>query len=50
MSRLIHIDGIVEIKDSETHDDFLDKFIQFIEANGWTFGGGSTDVTDEEDK
>jgi uncharacterized protein YggL (DUF469 family) len=23
------------------HDEFLDKFIDFLEANGWHFGGGT---------
>ncbi|MDH4619955.1 hypothetical protein [Brevibacillus sp. AY1] len=50
MSRHIQVNGVVEIQDSETHDDFMDKFIQFVESNGWSFGGGTQDITDEENK
>lgn len=50
MSRHIQVNGVVEIKDSETHNDFMDKFIQFVESNGWSFGGGTQDVTDENEE
>ena len=50
MSRHIQINGVVEIKRSETHDDFWDKFIEFVESNGWSFGGGTQDITDDENE
>jgi hypothetical protein len=31
-----------------THDDFLERFIRFIESHGWYFGGVTEDVTDKE--
>ena len=37
----IHIDGCVTIPMNVTHDEFLEKFIKFIEDNGWYFGGGT---------
>lgn len=32
-----------------SQDDFIDRFISFIEKQGWNFGGGIEDVTDKED-
>ncbi|MCH5583724.1 hypothetical protein MK805_01910 [Shimazuella sp. AN120528] len=26
------------------HDEFLDKFIEFVEKNNWLFGGGTKQV------
>ncbi|WP_442600762.1 hypothetical protein [Paenibacillus sp. KN14-4R] len=41
MSRFNKLEGVIEIKDEQTEDGFTDKFIDFIEANGWFFGGGT---------
>lgn len=30
-----------------SHDEFWDKFIGFIEGNGWHFGGGTTQIDEE---
>lgn len=48
--RVIKIDGCVSIQPFFSHDDFLDKFIAFVEVNGWYFGGGTEDVTNAEDE
>lgn len=29
-----------------SHDDFLERFINFVKIHGWSFGGGTQDVTD----
>jgi hypothetical protein len=29
------------------HDEFLDKFIEFIEKNNWLFGGGTKQIDDD---
>ncbi|WP_408895319.1 hypothetical protein [Paenibacillus taichungensis] len=29
------------------NDEFLDKFIAFIESNGWGFGGGSKQIDED---
>ncbi|WP_418027520.1 hypothetical protein [Paenibacillus sp. JJ1722] len=29
------------------HDEFIDEFIEFVEANGWEFGGGSKKIDEE---
>lgn len=36
----IRIDGCVEVQDGVTCEEFTDKFIEFLEFNGWYFGGG----------
>lgn len=36
----IEISGCVIVPDSCTEDEFLDKFIEFVERNHWLFGGG----------
>lgn len=37
----IEIEGYVTIKENETQEKFLDKFVKFLESNGWCFGGGT---------
>ncbi|OPX92157.1 MAG: hypothetical protein A4E52_00098 [Pelotomaculum sp. PtaB.Bin013] len=46
--RIISINGCVEIQPFMTHDDFLNRFIRFVESHGWYFGGGTEDVTGKE--
>ncbi len=46
--RIIKIDGCISIQPFLSHDDFLERFINFVEINGWFFGGGTEDVTDTE--
>lgn len=29
------------------NNQFLDEFIEFIESNGWSFGGGSFQIDEE---
>lgn len=42
-TRMIKINGHVEVNVS--HEEFMDKLIAFIEANGWTFGGVTEEVS-----
>ena len=35
----IEIKGCVEVQDKITVDEFSEKFIDFLESNGWYFGG-----------
>ena len=44
---VIDINGCVETKLS--HDQWLDDFIDWLESRSESFGGGTKDVTDEED-
>jgi len=44
---LIRIDGVVD--GPKDDDEFLDKFIEFVEANGWTFGGGVKELDEDEE-
>lgn len=46
--RVIKIDGCVSVQPYISHDNFLDRFISFVEMQGWYFGGGTEDVTDKE--
>ena len=48
MSKEIEINGCVSIQNDLTHDEFLEKFINFIESNGWYFGGMTTVLIDGE--
>lgn len=48
--RVIEINGCVSIQPYLSHDDFLNRFIRFVEMNGWFFGGGTMEVTDTADR
>lgn len=39
MSKEIEINGCVTVPNDLTHDEFSKKFINFLEANEWWFGG-----------
>ncbi|MEK5232774.1 hypothetical protein MHB42_13485 [Lysinibacillus sp. FSL K6-0232] len=44
----IEINGCVFANNGDIDlDDFLDKFIEFIEENGWHFGGGTNHVDED---
>jgi len=47
--RYIEIEGVAEIHPSFSGDQFADMFLKFIESQGWYFGGGFKDITDEEE-
>ncbi|MNP55403.1 hypothetical protein D3C76_1500480 [compost metagenome] len=41
MKKGIEISGTIFATEGDIdHDEFLDKFIEFVESNGWEFGGG----------
>lgn len=40
------INGCVSVLEDLSYDDFWDKFIDFIEANNWSFGGGINEIID----
>lgn len=44
----IEIEGYVTIKKNETQEMFLDKFVNFLEYNGWYFGGGTREHINSE--
>lgn len=41
---LIEINGCVELPAGVTHGDFVNAFCDFLEANGWHFGGGTREI------
>lgn len=46
MIKEIEIQGCVTVPQDVSMDDFIDKFIAFIEENGWSFGGGYRTIVD----
>lgn len=46
MIKEIEIQGCVTVPKDVSMDDFIDKFIAFIEENGWSFGGGYRTIVD----
>ena len=46
----IEIMGIVEVPIIVTDDEFMDKFIEFIEANHWRFVGGVNEYKGEDNE
>lgn len=40
MIKEIEIQGCVTVPEEVSMDEFIDKFIAFIEKNEWSFGGG----------
>lgn len=51
MFKGIEINGVVFSNDESDidHDEFLNAFIEFVEANGWNFGGGTTEVNSDDE-
>ena len=45
-NNLFELNGVVEVNLSE--EEFFDKFVDFVESLGGTFGGGITEVDDVE--
>ena len=43
----IEIHGCVEVPMTVSEEEFLNKFIEFIEANHWCFGGGGNEKAGE---
>jgi uncharacterized protein YggL (DUF469 family) len=46
----VEISGMILAADKHTninHDEFLDKFIEFVENNNWLFGGGTKQVDED---
>lgn len=46
MIKEIEIQGCVTVPEEVSMDDFIDKFIAFIEENEWSFGGGYRTIVD----
>ncbi|MEA4961233.1 hypothetical protein [Lutispora sp.] len=49
VSKEIEINGCVLVPQSCSEDDFLHKFIDFIENNYWSFGGGVKEIDEAGD-
>ena len=46
MIKEIEIQGCVTVPEEVQMDEFIDKFIAFIEKNEWSFGGGYKTIID----
>ncbi len=46
MIKEIEIQGCVTVPEEVSVDDFIDKFLAFIEENNWSFGGGYRTIID----
>ena len=46
MRKEFEIQGAVEVPSEVTEEEFVDKFISFIESNNWWFGGGIREIID----
>ena len=46
MIKEIESQGCVTVPEEVSMDDFIDKFIAFIEENEWSFGGGYRTIVD----
>lgn len=46
MRKEFEILGCIEVPTNLTEDEFFDKFINFVESNNWTFGGGINEIID----
>lgn len=46
MIKEIEIRGCVTVPEEVSMDEFIDKFIAFIEKNEWSFGGGYKTIID----
>lgn len=47
MNKLVEIGGCIEIPANVETDFVIDKFIEFVENNGWTFGGEFQTIIDD---
>ncbi len=47
-TKCIRIDGVIEVQEDLSLDEFLNSFIAFIESRGWYFGGKTSDESEDE--
>lgn len=47
MRKLFDIDGTIEVQPEVTEEEFMDRFLGFVEANGWSFGGWTAQIIDD---
>lgn len=46
----IEINGCVEVEDNVDLNSFSEKFIDFLESNGWYFGGSIDEYKEDTDE
>lgn len=40
----IHIEGCILVPAAISKDEVIDKFLDWVESNGWLFGGGFQEI------
>lgn len=46
MRKEFEIQGCIEVPVTLSEDEFYNEFIGFVEAQGWSFGGGIHEIID----
>ena len=46
MRKEFEIHGCIEVPPEMTEEEFWNRFIRFVEENGWSFGGGISEIRD----
>lgn len=46
MRKEFEIHGCIEVPPEMTEEEFWNRFIRFVEENGWRFGGGISEIQD----
>jgi uncharacterized protein YggL (DUF469 family) len=46
LEKEFEITGCVSVPETISYDEFWGKFIDFIESNKWSFGGGINEIID----
>lgn len=46
MRKEFEVQGCIEVPPELSEDAFWEQFIDFVEANGWSFGGGIREIVD----
>lgn len=46
---IIGIEGCIKVQGDVTHEEFLEKFVGFLDASGWQFVGGTQQHINDED-
>ena len=47
MNKLVELNGCIAVPADVETDFVIDKFIKFVEENGWIFGGGFQTFIDD---
>ena len=46
---MLEVDGILQVPLTTSKDDVVDLFIDFVESQGWFFGGGLKELSETQE-